>query len=137
MNEPTVWFCPDCGTIRDLQIKCCPDWIRAREVTKNFALTCQETFKRGLDYGKYAEKIIEDQAKQIEALQSKLSAIEALEYVGEVETIKLGFGDTEKLSWSINWTSGHILPHGEKLYANAKAAQSNTLEGIMHNSFID
>lgn len=66
MNEPTVWFCPDCGTISELLDRCCPDWIRAREVPKNFALTCQETFKHAysnqIDDSKRLSYLIENRA---------------------------------------------------------------------------
>lgn len=47
-TEPEVWFCPDCGTISDTQTRCCPDWIRSRKVTKNFAETCKATFARAI-----------------------------------------------------------------------------------------
>ena len=47
-QEPEVWYCPDCGTLSETQVKCCPDWIRSRKVPKNFALTCKATFDRNV-----------------------------------------------------------------------------------------
>ena len=49
-QEPEVWYCPDCGTLSETQVKCCPDWIRSRKVPKNFALICRGTFNRLVDY---------------------------------------------------------------------------------------
>ena len=47
-QEPEVWYCPDCGTLSETQVKCCPDWIRSRKVPKNFAFTCKATFDRNV-----------------------------------------------------------------------------------------
>ena len=47
-QEPEVWYCPDCGTLSEFQVKCCPDWIRSRKVPKNFAITCKATFDRNV-----------------------------------------------------------------------------------------
>jgi hypothetical protein len=71
-QEPEVWFCPDCGMASEAQLKCCPDWIRARKVPKNFALTCKQTFDRAIA----APISKEDMVKVLEALQSEVNNYE-------------------------------------------------------------
>ena len=51
-QEPMVRFCPDCGHLQGASepaTRCCPDWIRARIVPRNFAETCRATFNRAIE----------------------------------------------------------------------------------------